>query len=799
MFRNYITIAWRNLIRYKLFTLINIAGLAVGLSSCWLLLLYVQHETSYENFLPQQQRIYRAVNTVNWTGGSMNVAVTSAPFGPVLQRDYEEVQSMTRILSDGGGTFEVNNKRFELPSVFFTDPVFFNIFQYHFIAGTAASALSTPDAMVITRETASKLFGSPENAMGKTIVAGAPAVCRVTGVIEDLPHNSHMQFQAVRPLAPGFDADGWQNFNLYTYLLLKPGADINTLTKKLAGFYDRYLKDHMGDGVSYHMILQPIHDIHLHSNLDYELGPNGNVTYVYIFLSAAILILLIACINYMNLATARAALRTKEVGLRKVLGSFRWQVAGMFLAESLVMVTFAGIIAMGIVWLSLPAFNQITGTTFSLWDFGVLKSWLAMVTIVLSTSLLAGIYPALVISGFRPVTSLKGLAGNRSQGIFRKVLVVFQFSAAIMLAASAVVAYRQLSYVTHTDLGFNSDQTLSFHLPSEASRYRIPAMKQQLLSNRLILGVAAASNPVGGNDIGSHGYFFEQDGKISESSLLAQNLFVDADFVKIMDIKIAMGRNFSDTGNADRYNTVIVNETLVKKMGWKDPIGKRVEQKIDNKGTRVSCNVIGVVKDFHTYSLQHKIAPLVLEMAPQQTMEDNLYVKVSKEDIPGALKYIESVYKDFDREHDFSYSFLDQNFAKQYVAERRQEKLFMIFTILALFIACLGLLGLAAFMASQRLKEIGVRKVLGASTISIVGLLSQDYLKLLIVAIVIAVPLSVWMMNTWLQHFAYHIQPGLGIFIITATSVLLMALLTVSFYAWKSALTNPAKSLKTLD
>ncbi|MFB6453766.1 ABC transporter permease [Chitinophaga sp. Hz27] len=799
MFRNYITIAWRNLTRYKLFTLINIAGLAVGLAACWLLLLYVQHETSYENFLPEQQRIYRAVNTVSWSGGNMNVAVTSAPFGPVLQRDYEEVESMTRVLSDGGGTFEVNNKRFELPAVFFTDPDFFQIFKYRFIAGTAADALTTPDAMVITRETAVKLFGTPDNAIGKTIIAGAPNVCRITGVIEDLPGNSHIQFQAVRPLPAGFDADGWQNFNLYTYLLLKQGAAVHTLETKLGGFYDRYLKDHMGDGVSYHMLLQPLHDIHLHSNLDYELGPNGNITYVYIFLSAAILILLIACINYMNLATARATLRMKEVGLRKVLGSFRWQVAGMFLAESLVMVTVAGIIAIGIVWLSLPYFNEITGTIFTLWDFGVMKSWLAIISIIFATSLLAGLYPALVISGFRPVTSLKGFTGSRSHGIFRKGLVIFQFSAAIMLAASAVVAYRQLQYVMHTNLGFNADQTLSFHLPSEASRYRIPAIKQQLLNNKLVLNVAAASNPMGANDIGSHGYFFEKDGKISEASLLAQNLFVDADFVKTMDIKMASGRNFSDTGNADRYNTVIVNETLVQKMGWKDPLGKRVELKIDNKGTRVTCYVIGVVKDFHTYSLQHKIAPLVLEMAPQQTMEDNIYVKISKDDIPGALKHIESVFKDFDKEHDFSYAFLDQNFAKQYVAERRQEKLFMIFTMLALFIACLGLLGLAAFMASQRIKEIGVRKVLGASTFSIVGLLSQDYLKLLVVAILIAVPVSVWMMNSWLQHFAYHIEPGLGVFIITAVSVLLLALLTVSFYAWKSALANPAKSLKTLE
>ncbi len=798
MIRNYILIAWRNLIRYRFFTLINITGLAIGLAACWILGLYVYHETSYDKYFDKSERLYRVVNTASWSGGNLNLAPTSAPFGPVLAKDYEEVESMTRIVTDGNNTLETNGARFDIKSLFIADPSFFQLFSYHFLAGDPGTALNAPEGLVLTESLAHKMFGSALNAMGKSVVINPPAVFRVTGVVQDVPANTHFNFEAVRVLPADYQADGWQNFNIYTYLLLKQGASAATLQQKMKGFYDKYLKAHMGEGVTYNMLLQRVQDIHLHSNMDYEMGANGNIIYVYIFMCAAVLILLIACINYMNMSTARAVSRIREVGLRKALGSGRWQVAGLFMAEALILTVLAAILASLTVYIVLPYFNNITGVQFKIWDAGMVRTIAVVLLITVVTGLLSGTYPSLIMSGFNMVGSLKGKASIPSHNRLRKGLVIFQFSIAILLTASALVAYKQLDYVMHTNMGFNRDQVLTFHLPSVESRNHIPAMKQQLLQNRLIQGVAAASNPIGGNDIGGHGFYFEVNGKLPDATMLAQNFFVDEDFVQTMELKILQGRNFSVQGEGDRYNGVLINEALVKKLNWKDPIGKRVEFDID-KNTRVSRVVVGVVNDFHYYSLQHKIAPLVLEMAPVVKMEDNLYVKVSKENIPAAIDHIKKVYSQFDHEHTFDYSFLDETFAKQYAKERVQEKIFLLFTVLALFIACLGLLGLAAFTAAQRKKEIGVRKALGASVWGIVRLLSLDFLKLLIVAVLVAVPLAWWYMDRWLNQFAYHIDAGPGIFILTAAVVVFLALLTVSYHAIRSALANPVQSLRSPD
>ncbi|MBC9931837.1 ABC transporter permease [Chitinophaga qingshengii] len=796
MFRNYLLIAWRNLTRHKYYTLINIAGLAIGLATCWLLLLYVLGETSYENFFTNKDRVYRAVNNASWAGGSLNVATTSAPFAAPLKKDYPEIEEVTRILPDGGSLLEYGGKKMQVEDIIFADSTLLKVLPFPLAAGDAKHCLEQPNALLLTRSLAAKIFGNPLDAMGKMIrTEDSSLVFQVTGILEDVPSNSHFAFSAVRVLPANYNADGWQNFDVYTYLLLRQGANVKALEKKLPQFGERYVKPHMGE-VTYNMTLQPLPSIHLHSHLGYEMGSNGNVLYVYVFLFTGLLILMIACINYMNLSTARATSRVKEIGVRKTMGSGREEIARMFMAESLLLTVIAGVVALGLVVLALPYFNNFAHRQLSLWQFGVARTIGAILLLVLLTGLLAGIYPAVFMSGFRVISALKGRLSGSSHAGFRKGLVTFQFMIAIVLTASTLVAYDQLQYVMHTNLGFNREQLLSFHISDVSARRNIPAMKQQLLGNPLIRDVAAVNNPIGRNDLGTSGYFFEQSGSISESSILAQSLMADAGFLKTMGIALQQGRNFSDTGEADRYHAVLVNETLVKEFQLKDPLGKRVQFKIDNKGTRAERVVVGVVKDFHTYSLQHKIAPLVMQMAPFPEMEDNMYVRVSPQNIPAALAYMEKVYRRFDASHPFSYQFLDDNFAKQYAGEQQQEKIFLMFTVLALFIACLGLFGLAAFMAAQRTREIGVRKTLGASSGSIVKMLSQDFLRLVLFAAVLAFPLSWWIMDRWLQHFAYRTGISVWVFVFTGAGVAAVALLTVSYHAFRAAAANPVKSLR---
>lgn len=795
MFRNHLLIAWRNLVRFKYYSLINIAGLSIGMAACWLLLLYVQRETSYDNFYPQANRIYRAVNHATWSGGNLHLASTSAPFAAVLKKDYPEIEQITRVEADGGAALKYGQKKLEVGDMFFVDSTFFEVFNFPVAAGDAAAALAQPNSLVLTRSLAKKLIGSPEEAVGKTILTEDSTAYTVSAVMEDVPSNSHFSFSGLRVMPPDYNANGWQNFDVYTYLLLQDGADAKALESKLPAFFERYLKPRMGE-VTYKMELQPVKDIHLRSHLDYEISPNGNIMYIYIFLCIGLLTLLIACINYMNLATARASARIREVGVRKSMGSGREEIARLFLTESMLLTFFAALTAMGLVALLLPWFNDFTGSKVQLWQFGVLRTIAVMLLLALLTGLLAGVYPAVFMSGFKVINSLKGKLGNSGHAGFRKGLVTFQFVIAIILTGSTMVAYDQLQYMMHKNLGFNKDQVLSFHLPDQQMRNKIPVLKEQLLRNPQVQQVAAASNPIGRNNIGGHGFFFEQNGSISDASVIAQNYMVDADYLKTLGITLKSGRNFSDTGESDMHHAVLINETLAKALNWDDPIGKRVQFKTDQAGTRAERVVIGVMKDFHIYSLQHKIAPLVLEMPPFTSMEDNIYVKVSKTDIPATVAYIEKVFHSFDPGHQFDYSFIDQNFAKQYAGEQKQETIFMLFAVLALFIACLGLFGLAAFTAVQRTKEIGVRKTLGATTGNIVKLLSKDFLQLLLIAAVVAFPVTWWIMDRWLNNFAYHAGISIWVFVLTGSAVVVIALATVSFHAMKAALANPVKSLR---
>jgi len=795
MLRNYIKIAWRNLIKHKVFSFINIFGLATGIAAFWLISLYVVDEWSYDRYNIKADRIFRVVQHGTWNGGKFNLAVTSPPYAPALKNDYAEVEDAIRIDAEGGGKITYGEKQINEGGMLFTDKGFFNLFTHHFLSGDPNTALTKPQSIVLTKTLAEKLFGNTTDALDKTVlIENNPST--VTGVIDDVPANSQFTFSALRSLPDGY-TDGWSNSHIYTYVLLKNHNDFKKIQAGSDAFFNKYLKGALG-AMQYSMELQPLTSIHLNSNLDYELGNNGNITYVYVFGVVALLILVIAVINYVNLTTARSSIRIKEIGVRKVIGSSKKQLIMMFFAESVLFALIAALIASVMVQFLLPYFNLLSGKNLVLLQFGLSKTVVIFMLFAFATGILSGLYPALFLSGFRTIAAMKGQMGSQVATImFRKSLVVFQFVITIVMIVGSCIIYRQLHYVMNKDLGFNKAQTLTFHISDKSARTKIAAIKSQLLQNPAVEAVGIAGNPIGNNDIGSSNFNIGADGKANSESKMVENLIIDEDFIPTLQVKLAKGRNFSSDMSTDRLESIIVNQTLVNEMGWKDAIGRSVRVGVDDKGNVISREIIGVVKDFNTYSLQHKVAPMMLYLPFTANDEDNMYIRVGKNNIPATLDYISKVYGRFDIENKVEFHFLDQNFAKQYQSEQKQGNILLIFTILAISIACLGLFGLVTFTAEQRVKEIGIRKVLGASVTSIVTLLSKDLMKLVVIATLIASPLAWYGMSKWLQSFAYRVDINWWIFAAAGVLAVIIAFVTISVQSIRAANANPAKSLKS--
>lgn len=797
MLKNYFKIAWRNLQKHKAFSFINIFGLAVGIASFWLIALYVTDEWSFDRYNTKADRVFRVVQHGQWNGGKFDIAVTSPPFAPTMKAEFPQVVDATRINAEGGGQIVIGDKKINEGGMLLTDNSIFNIFSYQFLYGDAQNALTKPQSIVLTKSFAETLFGSAETAFNKIIsIDNIPTT--VTAVIDDVPVNSHFTFRALRALPADYTGGeaNWGNSGIYTYLLLKDHDDYKKIEASSDIFFAKHLKTGMG-AMSFKLELQPLTNIHLHSNLSYELGANGNITYVYVFSITALLILIIAVINYVNLTTARSSIRIKEIGVRKVIGSDRAQIMYMFFAESVLLTFIATLIAIVIIQFTLPYFNQLSGKNLVLLQFGKITTLIIFAGFSLFTGMLSGIYPAMFLSGFKTIAAMKGQLGNQfSTILFRKSLVVFQFVITIVMIAGSCVIYQQLNFVMNKDLGFNKAQTLTFHI-SKGVRGRIDALKQQLLQNPNIESVGIAGNPIGNNNIGGGDFNLGPDGKATSESKIVQNLVIDPDFIPTLQIKMAAGRNFSVTNISDIKDAIIINQTLADELGWKKPIGRIVRTGVDKDGKVISQTVVGMVKDFNTYSLQHKIAPMVLSMPAETNDKDNLYVRIGKNKIQSSLAYISKVYEGFDNENKAEFHFLDQNFAAQYQTEQRQGSILLIFTILAISIACLGLFGLVTFTAEQRIKEIGIRKVLGASVASIVSLLSTDLMRLVIIATVIACPLAWYAMSVWLQDFQYKIEISWWVFLLAGAGAAIIALATVSVQSIKAALNNPVKSLKS--
>lgn len=795
MLTNNLRSAYRNLKRHKIYGLINIFGLAVSLAACWMIVLYITDELSFDRFNTNADRIVRVVQHESWDGGNMNIAVTPAPLAPALKQQFPQIDEVVRIDAEGGDVIAHGDGTLKIGDIISADPSLFNIFSFEFVEGSAVHALTDPQSIVITESLAHTLFGSQDSYMNQTIVFPGGSPAHVSAVIKDIPQNSHFRFSAVRPLPADFTGN-WQNSFLYTYLLLKNPESLKSLRRQMPAFISGTIQKQV-HATQYQLELQPLTSIHLQSNLDYEISPNSSLSRIYIFGAIGLLILFIAIINYVNLATARASSRVKEIGIRKTLGSGKWQLTALFITEATLVTLLAGSIGLIMVRLSMPVFNLLTGKDLTMWRFGIWSSLGFILLFSVMVGMISGIYPSLILSRFQTIPALKGDTGKMGGTVFfRKSLLVLQFVITVFMISASFIIYSQLQFVNHANLGFNKEQVVTFHIDNKSLRSQITVIKSKLLQSPLIEKVAVAGNPIGNNDLGTRGYYYENNQQVMSSQTKSvQELMVDPDYLSTMQISLKEGRNFSDQAGTDLTGAVLVNETLVKELGWTNALGKKMISMNNQEGQ--PRTVVGVIKDFHTYSLQHKVEPLVLIMPPNAREQDNLYVRLAKGKTREGLAYLEATYKSFDPGNSAEYHFLDENFARQYASEQKQGNLSLVFTLLAVTLSLVGLFGLVSFTVQQIRKEIGIRKVLGASLFNIVQLLSGSYLKLVAIAACISLPVSWFVMDRWLSDFAYRIPLQIGVFIGAGCLSALLALLTLGIQGLKAGLVNPVKSLRT--
>ena len=805
MLKNYFKIAVRSLLKNKTSSFINVFGLSVGLATCLLLMLYILDEIEYDKHHKDADRIYRVAMESNeqWAG-------TPGPLANGLKTDFAEIQTVTRVLSFPGITKmlltnDKSNKHFYETHGYYADSSFFDVFTYDFAKGNPHTALTGPNTLVISEEIANKLFGQ-ENPIDKVISVEIPYgknSYTIKGVIRNTGQKSHIDAHFFLSMKNG-DVGQWvanqtlwsTNNIFYTYFKLKPGATADKLEKKLPEFLARNGgADLKASGDLYKnkkLFLQPLLDIHLKSAIGFEMSANGSMSYLYIFGSIAAFLLLIACINFMNLSTARSEKRAKEVGIRKVMGANTDSLIWQFLGESVMMSLIAVFFALLIVLLFLPSLNSFTQKNIILFQNPVLLLWIAGLTLL--TGLLAGTYPAFYLSSFKPITVLKGKLINTISAVsVRKGLVVFQFAISVSLILVSAVIWRQMNFIKKQDLGFNKDQKLILPFQSTGSANNYVALKNELLKNPKINSVSAGSSYPGIQLIEDN--LFYAEGKTIDDRVDIHFARVHDDYTETLGYKLLYGRTLSENSTADS-NAIVLNETAIKELGYdtKQAIGKKIYYNIEKKV--LSMEIVGIVKDFNYRSLHEPITPYGLiklgEAQPQF-----LIANLRNGTVAGTIADIKNVWSQVNHHSPFEYSFLDQDFQKSYEKEERTSGVIIYFMLIAVFIACLGLLGLASFTAEQRKKEVGIRKVLGASVTNITALLSKDFLKLVTIGILVASPLSYYLGKRWLEDFAYRINISWWMFVLVGLFALLIAFATVSFQAIKAAVANPVRSLRS--
>ncbi len=792
----------------KTFSIINITGLAIGLSCFLLIALYVLDELSFDKFNDKADRIYRINAALRFGGADLNFPLSSDMMGQVLKKDYPQVEDYTRIYNSNGSKLVKKGTEFITEyNVAHADSTLFNIFTLPAIEGDTKTALNEPNSVVITEKTANKYFGT-SHAVGKTLETddNTKTLYKVTAVIKDIPLNSHFNFDFFFSMKNvDYQWGQFTSHNFHTYLLLKKGTDYKAFEKNFDTYVDKYVIPEIktftqiksmaefkkaGNMLEYSLI--PLTEIHLYSNRQYEFLPGGNIQYVYIFSAVAIFILIIACINFMNLTTARSSNRAREVGIRKVLGTVRKDLIKQFLIESVLMVVLSMVIAIGICYLVLPLFNSVadkTMTVRSLLSPIILPLLIGLPFVV---GLLAGSYPAFFLSAFKPIEVLKGKLKLGKSGSLRSVLVVVQFTTSIMLIIGTIVIYRQLHYIQTRDIGFNKDQVLIVNNVYTLNNNAVPFKQEILKMAGVKSGTLSGYLPVSSSSR-SDNVFSKSPVMDSKNGFDMQNWRIDYDYLQTFGMQLAKGRNFSKEYGSDS-GAVIINETAAQILGYKDPIGQKIYRSGDAPGQEISYNIIGVVKNFNYESLKQTVGPLGLFLHSSSGFAS---FKVNAAYVPEILKHVESTWKAMAPGLPLKYRFLDDSFNEMYTGEQRIGKIILIFSVLAILIACLGLFGLSTFIAEQRTKEIGVRKVLGASVQGIVQLLSKEFMILVAVAFIIATPVAWWGMSKWLTNFVYRINIEWWMFALAGVLALSIALATTSFQAIKAALMNPVKSLRT--
>jgi putative ABC transport system permease protein len=795
MFNNYLKTAIRNLLKNKGFTAINVLGLSLGLATCLLIVFYVKDELSYDKYNAKSERIYRVDFVVKFGNNANSYAAVAGPIAGELKKDFPSVEQAIRLrpLYEEPTGYRVKKGSVSIPekNMIYADPGLFDIFSFPMINGNPSTALTEPNTVVITESTAKKYFNST-NVVGQSLIFDDSINFKITGVIKDLPRQSHFNFDFFLSMAtsPGIHDVGWGGGGYNTYVLLKPGTDYNELGKKLSDITMENVKSWMKDGNDYiKTVFRPLGSIHLQSNLQQELGRNGSIQYVYIFSAIAIFILLIACVNFMNLSTARSANRAREVGVRKVLGSPRKYLIAQFLTESMIVTFISTVIAVVVAWALLPLFNQISGKvlSFNLETF----TWLMPLALglVVVIGFLAGCYPAFFMSAFQPIDVLKGkLSRGFKGGGLRSGLVVFQFSISIFLIIGSLVIYDQLQYIQTKDLGYNRSQVLILKNTGGLKEHAT-LFKEQVSKLHGVIS-ASMTSYIPTEENSNITALFPDATINSDKSMLTEFWPVDEDYIKTLGMQIKQGRDFSRFMKTDS-SAIIINEAAAKFLGFKNPINQTV---YNARSGIQPYHIVGVMKDFHFKSLRENISPVVLYLSEDRAA---LNVKVSTANIMSLINQIKDKWKTLTPNQQLDYSFMDADFDAAYRAEDRIGEIFISFTVLAIVIACLGLFGLATYAAEQRTKEIGIRKVLGANVFALVGLLSKDFIKLIFIAIIITSPLAWVCMQKWLQSFAYRVEMKWWILAIAAGLSVLIAFITISFQSTKAAFVNPVDSLKT--
>jgi putative ABC transport system permease protein len=790
MIKNLLKTAVRHIRKHLGYSLLNILGLTLGITSALFLIIYVSDELSYDRYHENADRIYRVSAKITETDDQFTWNVAQIPMGPQVVQDYPEVQSFVRFINMPRALYKFEDKEYNEENFFYADSTLFDIFTYKVLKGEVRSAVKDPGKIVLTGTVAARYFGDADP-IGKTLVTGNTTF-EVTGVIEDVPANSHFRFDAVaaRNNLPK-QLGTWGNFGVFTYLMFPGEFDVKAFETKIQGMYDAHMKTIFEPlKIKIEYILEPITRIHLYSTNAGEPEPTGSITYVIIFGIVALFLILIAAMNYMNLSTARSTSRAREVGLRKVVGSRRGPLVSQFLSESVVLTLISLLISVILLIILIPKFNLLAGKSF---DLSVMYSpdmILSVIGVIIIVGIFGGSYPAFFLSRFSPVTVLKGEITQGSAGsLFRKILVVIQFTISVAMIVCTMVVFRQLKYLKTMDQGFNQENILTLQLNDREMIRKYPVLKRILLENNEIKFVTSTNTPVG-----------EGSGKVIFSMETDQGMVqrginfavVDHDFVDALSIEIVKGRDFQLDMPSDTIGGVVVNETLANRMGWSDAIGKKV---VLGNGAFINARVIGVMKDYHQTGMYNEIESLMLVYRGSFT--NIIYIKLSGNNTEQTISFIENKWKEVFSDHPFTYTFLSERFNRQFEADEKRGLIFTLFTILAILIACLGLFGLASYMVEQRTKEIGIRKVFGADEGVIVRLISKEFLILITVSIVIALPLAYYIMSNWLENYVYRTKIGVPLLLIAALLTIVITFITISYKAYQASILNPASSLKT--